>query len=677
LLRLSALVLVVASGAACREGVPAGLDEDLGFSDLLFISRTPPRHAGSLVAGDGFRPGGNLVMLSPAAPSGKLANLSGLSAGDVAGVDISPDGKSALAAIRTDLHDRFHIYRLDIAAVDRGEKCFTDNGDIGSACTRLTFGPADDTRPFHLADGRIAFLREDPGGQVDFEGRGRSRTLYAISPDGADLARLDYGPGHDLGAGSLLDGRMRLVRWTRREGAAVFVPLVADPSGSSGVVPDGDASASVPMTPRQDAQARQFAACMPPLGTWGAGTLCQRDDAGEWLASIADIPSGDGCSPLGRVRDPYPLADGRFLVSLANTPQGCTNTEDGDHARVPEFSIAILDPIGGGRKPLYGRSNAADLFPRPVMEHSILDSGVIPPALPPACQEGGVVFEGFARDENGPVSGAARIRFLEALSGEIAPWMMEIGGLDVGALCGSGGVFEAPLYPDDSFSVRAPSDVPLRIQLLDHYGAALGSDPLWRGGPACAGRSCSGCHAGATASDELEHSLAHAAGPLDLSDRSVQRSIDFARDIQPILNRSCSTANCHDSTTAAGNYVNLAGALQGLDLSATPSGRTSTAYGNLTMVDTRRDAGGRIIESRRPYVVPGSARQSRLIERLGVPCRFDCTGEPGWAPWALGQGKTHPEDQPGFSGGVSDDERWLIVEWIDAGAAFLGRGATP
>jgi len=66
-----------------------------------------------------------------------------------------------------------------------------------------------------------------------------------------------------------------------------------------------------------------------------------------------------------------------------------------------------------------------------------------------------------------------------------------------------------------------------------------------------------------------------------------------------------------------------------------------------------------------------------LIERLGVPCRFDCTGEPGWAPWALGQGKTHPEDQPGFSGGVSDDERWLIVEWIDAGAAFLGRGATP
>jgi len=182
LLRLSALVLVVASGAACREGVPAGLDEDLGFSDLLFISRTPPRHAGSLVAGDGFRPGGNLVMLSPAAPSGKLANLSGLSAGDVAGVDISPDGKSALAAIRTDLHDRFHIYRLDIAAVDRGEKCFTDNGDIGSACTRLTFGPADDTRPFHLADGRIAFLREDPGGQVDFEGRGRSRTLYAISP---------------------------------------------------------------------------------------------------------------------------------------------------------------------------------------------------------------------------------------------------------------------------------------------------------------------------------------------------------------------------------------------------------------------------------------------------------------------------------------------------------------
>jgi len=676
-LRLWPIVLMAVSAAACQQGVPAGLNEDLGFSDLVFVNRTPPRHAGSLVAGDGFRPGGNLVMLSPAAPGGKLTNLSGLAAGDVAGVDVSPDGKSALAAIRTDPHDRFHIYRLDFAAAKRGDQCFTDKGDVGPACTRLTFGPADDTGPFHLADGRIAFLREDPRGQVDFEGRGRSRTLYAVAPDTADLVRLDYGPGHDLGAGSLSDGRIRLVRWTRRESQAVFVPLVADPSGSAGIVPDGGELSAVPLTPRQDAQARQFAACTPPFGTWGAGTLCQRDDAGEWVTSVANIPAGDGCSPLGRVRDPYPLSDGRFLASIATTPQGCTNTEDGDRGLVPRYSVAILDPQDGGRLPLYGRSNAADLFPRPVMEHALLDEGLAPPAPPGACQEGGVVFEGFARDENGPVDGAARLRLLEGLSGEIAPWMMEIGGRDVGALCGSGGVFEAPLYPDSSFNVRAPAGVPIRIQLLDHYGAALGSDPLWRGGPACASRSCSGCHAGAAASGEVEHSLAHAADPIDFADRSTERSIDFARDIQPILNRSCATAGCHDSVTAAGNYVNLAGALQGLDLSATPAGRTSNAYRSLTMVDTRRDAGGRILESRSPYVVPGSARQSRLIERLGVPCRFDCAGQPGWAAWALGEGQTHPEDQPGFSGVLSDEERWLIVEWIDAGAPFLGRGATP
>ena len=77
------------------------------------------------------------------------------------------------------------------------------------------------------------------------------------------------------------------------------------------------------------------------------------------------------------------------------------------------------------------------------------------------------------------------------------------------------------------------------------------------------------------------------------------------------------------------------------------------------------------------HVVPGSARESRLMQRLGVPCRYDCAGQAAWAPWGLGEGMTHPEDQPDFTGTLTNEDRWKFVEWIESGAPFLGRGATP
>ena len=373
------------------------------------------------------------------------------------------------------------------------------------------------------------------------------------------------------------------------------------------------------------------------------------------------------------------MKDGRFIASYANVPQGCLNASDGDRGLVPDFSIVIVDPATGNRMPIYNRGTDADIYPRPVVERTLLDDDVNLGVLSSSCEPGGVVIEGYMQDANGQLlTSVARLRVLEGLSGAIAPWVMEIGGRDVGAVCGSADNYVAAVQADGSFRVRVPAAVPLRIQALDHYGAAVKTDPLWRGGPKCSVRACSGCHAGAEKADDFGESLAAGLEPADLSDRSAQRSIDFARDIQPILDRSCATSGCHDAQTAAGNYVDLSGSLRGLDLSDGPGGRTSNAYQSLMLVDRLRNTQtGRVIEQRRPYVIPGSARESRLVERLGVPCRFDCTGQPDWAPWALGAAETHPEDQPDWSGTLTDEERWMIVEWIDAGAPFFGRGATP
>ncbi len=276
------MLVVCVLGSGCEDLLPEGINEQFGFSALIFVSRAPPPNAGSLAAPDGYRPGGNLFMLKPAAPGGRVIRLTDLSEGDVLGIDVAPDGSSLLAAIRRDPGDRFHLYRLDLEEVERGGDCFTEEGDLGPACTRLTFGPADDTRPLYLPDGRYAFVRSDPDGPVDMSGRGRARVLVAVEPDGSGLVRLDMGPGDALGAGVLDDGWLQLVRWTGRKGQPVHLPFRADPTGAASIAPDGPGLHDVPLGPLFFPEgADRLAACVPPAGTWGAGTICRRGD-GAW-----------------------------------------------------------------------------------------------------------------------------------------------------------------------------------------------------------------------------------------------------------------------------------------------------------------------------------------------------------------------------------------------------------
>ncbi len=654
----------------CSDDPPPGLEGAYGFSSVVFVQRPHARNAGSLASPDRFQPGGRAVLLRPAAPGGELIPLTDLDAGDVDGLDVSPDGRRAVVAARTHASDRYHLVEIDLEAVQGGQGCFEPDGDLGPGCTGLTFGPADDTRPVYLPDGRIAFSRSSPDGPMDFQGRGRARVLMAVDPDGSAVTRLDFGPGHALGASMLGDGRLRAVRWTARDERPAFLPTRIDPTGSAGVEPDGRAagSAGLPLDVVQDEVGRIFAACTPALGTWGAGTVCQRtSDGGVYQGVVPVIPEGAGCSPEGRVRDPFPLGDGRFLVSYAKIANGCMNISDGDDGLVPDFGIAVLDARSGERLTVFNDPDTDEIQVRPVRERTMLDSGVTLPDRPEnGCEETGLRIEGLVGQEMLD-AGAVRVRVLQGLSGASAPWAVELGGDQVGAVC-AGELTAAPVHADGSFAVRAPSGVPLRLQVLDRYGAALARDPFWRGGPPCGRRRCAGCHENDGQPEGFEPPpTVDLAGPED-----SQLVFDFRRDIQPILNNSCATSGCHDASTAAGVYVDLSGSMRGLDLHDEASGRTSVAYLNRLFVDRRRsDSPGRILEQRRPYVVPGSARESRLVQKLGIPCRFECDGAQDWAGWGAPEDLRHPD------GSLNDEDRWLLVEWIDAGAPFHGREATP
>ncbi len=668
--------------AACADSPPPGLEGAYGFSAVVFVQRPHLDNAGSLVAPDRAHPLSRAVLLRPAAPSGKIRPITDFDDGEVVGLDAAPDGERIVIALRDGPGAPAQLIQVDLARIDRGEACVEADGDLGPACDRLTFGPADDTRPVVLPDGRIAFTRADPDGPVDFQGRGPARTLMATEPDGTAVARLDYGPGHALGTRQYTDGWLRSLRWTQVEDGAGFLMTLIDPTGSRGMRRDGPATGAtgLPMWVAPDEVDRVFAACLPPVGTYAAGSLCQqRPSTGDFQGVLSGIPTGAGCSPEGRLRDPTPLEDGNFLISYAKVTNGCVSIADDDLGLVPDFGVAVIDARTGERRPVFNDPDFDEVWVRPVWRRALLDPEVALPARPElGCETQAVRFEGVLDDE-ALAAGAVRVRALQGLTAAEARFAMSLGGDRVGAICRAAGGLsaEAPVHADGSWSLDAPAGQPIRLLALDRYGAAVDDDPRWRGGPACAVRRCAACHENDGQPADFAASLAAGLPAADLSaGPGDQQEFDFRRDIQPVLTRACATAGCHDET-ASGSYVTLDGALVGLDLRGEPSGRTTVAYQNLMLVDRRRANDGRILEERRPYVVPGQARESRLVQKLGAPCRFDCAGAPAWAPWGLGADDHHPEDQPGFAGTLSDADRWLLVDWIDAGAPFHGRGATP
>jgi mono/diheme cytochrome c family protein len=130
--------------------------------------------------------------------------------------------------------------------------------------------------------------------------------------------------------------------------------------------------------------------------------------------------------------------------------------------------------------------------------------------------------------------------------------------------------------------------------------------------------------------------------------------VDFRRDVQPILERRC--VSCHGASSPAG----------GLSLTSSPTAHFTTAYEQLLAPGTGSG-------NARAYVDDGDgrARTSYLVELV--------TGRELDAPRALTtQGTPHPSTGQG-SGPLTDEERLVLIRWIELGATFqgLGHGGTP
>jgi len=447
--------------------------------------------------------------------------------------------------------------------------------------------------------------------------------------------------------------------------------------------------------------------------------------------------SRTGVSPGGIFRDPFPLPDGRLLVSWAPGP-----IDHLDPDANPDFDVFVLagdpalQPIAGkgddpgvSLTPLAAASASGfsdvqavpvvirpkpkiNAGKRPPEEHLIRIPGLEPDNRPARYLERNyLLIDAIMRDpspvgkqaayDRDPITGEEtpridRVKYVRFV--EVLPMTAEQAGpLEVGlvrngdpesTLVGNGIhprkriVGEAALHEDGSIFVKVPSMTPLIIQSVNEDGMALRQEARYyyfapnepftvSPSPSETFQTCGACMGSMDGKPEslfgpvnpfsgqgqvMAIEAAADGGPPQLGIAIEDRlSIDFERDVQPVLDQHCTA--CHDGDVPAA----------GLSLSGRPTTYYTDAYESLMALEDE-DSGW---YGRKKYVSErdGLAIESYLAEKL--------FGRELKATRTLDGDHPHPSPELLASAGldlqpIGDEELLLLVRWMDLGASFRG-----
>jgi hypothetical protein len=144
----------------------------------------------------------------------------------------------------------------------------------------------------------------------------------------------------------------------------------------------------------------------------------------------------------------------------------------------------------------------------------------------------------YTADVRLPEGGARRLRVLEGLPRRAGERQME--GLLPTRVLG-----EINLEEDGSFNIQTPANIPIRLQVLDAGGMALRAC-AWIWVKNRESRGCIGCHENGELAPENRLAKALTTSSIQLTlPPERRRTVDFGRDVQPILSAKCGSRACH------------------------------------------------------------------------------------------------------------------------------------
>lgn len=430
------------------------------------------------------RPGRNLFALAPAAPEGKLTQLTFLKNGSVWDPEPSFDGNKVLFSMRKDGEDWYHLFEVNIDGTD---------------LRQLTDGPFNDISGVYLPDGKIVFC-SDRSGVLDEYHEERSEFLFRMKADGTEIEQLTFVPGIYFEPTVLQNGLILCSFWDAFHiSVAPFIKhetylITLRPDGTEerhlfgageykfynrtrhsaigltrpGELPDGRILLQSEMGP---------SIYDPNLGT-ALGLTLAPVFPGTASVQTGGTTHASHLSPLGTRTSAYPLADGRFL--MAATLPGSR-----------DLGIYAVDPTSRSMEKVFDRANLSEWDAVPVGK-----ARSRPKVLPDKKRDADSEFATFViaagRQSDTPERNELnkRARFVRVIQAEYTDVTTSSHTSLETRILGT-----VPILPDGSVAFEAPAETPLFLETLDARGNRLVTQAGYMAARAGEVKSCTGCHA--------------------------------------------------------------------------------------------------------------------------------------------------------------------------------------
>ncbi|MEE8452484.1 MAG: hypothetical protein V3R99_11240 [Thermoguttaceae bacterium] len=644
----------------------------LNFDKLLFVKRFTYRSSHIYSDHwDGSRTmGGNLCILSPVAPDGKVTEIAPQLAGGLFGrFDLSYDAKKVIFAYKKAENKGYRIYEIDIDGTDLRQLTFDAPEE---AQLMEHYGERfryEDCDPCYLPDGNIMFASTRSQRRVFCFGS-TVTSLYVMDADGKGMRCISGGPVNEIAPCVMDDGRVIYTRWEYVDKGFGNVQSLwsirPDGSGSAHVYKNDVILPAGMINARSIPGSQRIVTVAAPHCGLSVGPIVLVDSrlnrrTAEGMTNITPELGFPGMShhrsgrTFGYFKEPFPLSERCFLV--AHNPHSQCSEPTG-------YGIYVLD-ARGNRAELYRDPEISCFQPTPLRPRR-RPTEIAPVVGTDGPKETGEkkpatlfmqdVYRGLTGIERG------RVKYLRVMEAIGVSWddgwrsgqQGDGAGLQASAVSLRADVNIkkihgiATVHEDGSAHFTVPAEKNLFFQALDENYMELQRMRTFVNLMPGEKRSCIGCHerrkwapgritACPTALNRPVQMLSPQPG-----DRGP-RTVHYALDIRPILDKHC--VGCHNGQESG----QLTGQLPAgeLDLCGELTKLYDRSYENFIdkgLVSHLNDGYGSANVAPELPLTFGSHR-SKLVERIRTaPCKANLTRE----------------------------EFIKIVTWIDANAPYFG-----